>query len=225
MSPAGYFVNLRYGTGVTTGGVLIDEDFPPAITPYSATTSDLRNGRLSYATADLGYQFYTSDRASFGAFAGVTGLMERFESFGCQQIGTNPAICGVAVPSDYEIISQNNRWIAVRLGVTGQVAVSSNLTVHGEAAVLPIAFLSGTDNHWLRPDVNPITSSGRGWGIQLEAGLDYAVSSQLTIGVGARYGQIWETGTSIFPPAFASPSAATTRHIGAYLQATYTIGH
>ncbi len=221
---AGYFVSLRYGSGVTTGGVLIDEDFPPAITPYSAATSDLRNGRLSYATADLGYQFYTSDRASFGAFAGVTGLMERFESFGCQQIGTNPAICGVAVPSDYDVITQQNGWIGVRLGVTGEVAVSPSVTLHGEAAVIPIAFLYGVDNHWLRPDANPIISVGRGFGLQLEGGVDYAVNSQLTIGVGARYGQIWEAGASVFPPAFATPQSATTRHIGAYLQATYAIG-
>lgn len=222
---AGYFVSLRYGSGVSTGGVLIDEDFPPAISPYSATTSGLINGRLSYAGADLGFRFYNSGTASIGAFAGVTGLMERFEAFGCEQIATHPGICVPTIPSDYDVITQTNRWIGVRLGVNGEVTVNGNVTLHGEAAVMPLAFLYGVDNHWLRPDVNPIVSTGRGWGIQLEGGIDFAVNSQLTIGVGARYGQIWETGTSLFLPSTLAPQTATTRHLGAYLQATYAIGH
>ncbi len=222
-SPGGYFVTAIYGTGVTGGGVLIDQDFPPYTVPESATTSDLHNGRLSYAGVDLGYNFFNGPRGSIGGFAGVTGMMERFEAFGCTQLMTSP-ICDPSVPSDYEIISQTSGWAGVRLGVTGEVAATAKLTVHGQAAFLPLVLFAGTDNHWLRPDANPIISYGRGFGFQLEGGIDYAVNSHLSIGVGGRYWQVWEAGASVFPPAVSVPQSAGSRHYGAFLQATYAIG-
>ena len=47
------FVKGYVGLGRLAGGELNDEDFPPDTNPYSSTLSDLRDGKMSYASIDV----------------------------------------------------------------------------------------------------------------------------------------------------------------------------
>src|SRR6202022_184765 len=57
-------------------GTLIDEDFPPAIAPYSATSSNINNGALWYGTVDVGYAFWTGPTFKVGGFVGYNHFYE-----------------------------------------------------------------------------------------------------------------------------------------------------
>ena len=53
---SGFFIKGFVGGGAITGGGLRDEDFvTPSFPLYSSTNSEQRDGRLAYATVDLGW--------------------------------------------------------------------------------------------------------------------------------------------------------------------------
>jgi hypothetical protein len=57
-SSHGWFLKGYVGLGAISSGSLQDEDFPPAIVPYSSTTSQQHGGYLDYASIDVGYNLY-----------------------------------------------------------------------------------------------------------------------------------------------------------------------
>ena len=90
---SGFFIKGFAGGGAITGGNLQDEDFPPATFPlYSSTNSDQRDGRLAYATVDLGWT-WRSEGIKLGFFGGYYYNFERVNAFGCAQTAANPFIC------------------------------------------------------------------------------------------------------------------------------------
>lgn len=94
-----------------------------------------------------------------------------------------------------------------------------------DAAVLPYVAESGLDNHWLRPDINPLPQSGNGWGYQLETILAYDVTTNLSLGIGGRYWYAETTsGTTQFPGFPVSPTKFTTDRYGGFIQASYKFG-
>ena len=57
--------------------------------------------------------------------------------------------------------------------------LTERLNFSGEAVWLAYASLSGKDNHWLRPDINPLLEDGHGSkGYQLESTLSYALTKR-----------------------------------------------
>ena len=64
----GLFVKGLIGAGTINSGQLNDEDFPAGCA-YSNTLSQA-SGNLSYATADIGYNFIKTPQAKTGVFAG-----------------------------------------------------------------------------------------------------------------------------------------------------------
>jgi hypothetical protein len=123
------------------------------------------------------------------------------------------------------------------LGVNGVFALIPRLSLTVDAAVLPYVSMTGIDNHWLRPDINPLPQAGHGWGYQLEGILAYDVTPNFSVGVGGRY---WwaetTTGTTQFPQPCPgnicgpivelppSPTKFTTERYGGFLQASYKFG-
>lgn len=103
------FVNAALGTGATTGGTMIDEDFPPFTNPYSATLSRLGNGRVTYANVDIGVTLAEHDRWAAGAYLGVGALLERYAAFGCEQIAGGTS-CAVPWPGFIAVLSQTSFW-------------------------------------------------------------------------------------------------------------------
>ena len=71
------------------------------------------------------------------------------------------------------IITENDKWQALRVGVGGEMMLINRLAISADAAYLPYVNFSGVDHHFFGntgqiASVNPETSSN-GAGVQLEA--------------------------------------------------------
>lgn len=233
----GWFAKGFVGGGGFRQGTLLDEDFPPGITPYSATLSVLDNSYPFYFTADAGYNVVRGPDFRVGVFLGFHYLREVVSADGCGQVATNPAICGVfPVPGTVNVITQNNNWSAMRLGLDGAFDVTDRFKLSVDAAWLPFVWLDGTDAHWLRigSDVGdftgPIPEDGTGWGYQLEGMLSYRVTDFLSVGVGGRYWHMQTSGFTHFEGhvvgeiALPQPVAWSNDNYGVFFQTSLKFG-
>lgn len=231
---SGIFLKGYAGLGSVFSGALKDEDFPPLTTPYSATTSGLQDGRLAYATADVGWDFLRMQRYSLGAFVGYNYVNEEFNADACAQTATNPGICVPSIASNTLIITNDGAWQSARLGLAGSVQLTNQLRWAGEAAWLPYTTLASTDTHWLRIQpipgnfTGPIPETGVGHsGYQLDTKLVYALSPNLDIGVGVRWWHMQTAGLSHFDNhilgggGVAQPVDFSDNRGGVYFQSAY----
>jgi hypothetical protein len=222
----GLFFKWNFGFGKVFGGTLGDEDFPPIVTPYSNTTSSQREGSLSYAMADLGYNFFSTYTLQLGGFVGYHFLRESLNAVGCTQTASNLGICVPAIPGGL-VITQTADWSSVRVGVAVDWIPADRFKVSANAAWVPFTQLNAVDTHVLRPDLPGGTpESGHGSGVQLEAILSYALNDSFSVGVGGRYWQMQANGTADFTRVggFAQPESSKTNQLGVFLQASYTFG-
>lgn len=218
----GFFAKGFAGGGNIFNGTLTDEDYPPAVAPYSNTVSNVNSGKLWYGTIDAGYDFLKGPALKLGAFVGYNHFYQTANAYGCIQIAANPGICGAPVAGDVLVLSKTENWDSLRIGLNGVVSLGQNWKVSLDGALLPYVRLSGFDNHWLRPDINPLPQSGSGWGYQLEGVVSYDVTRNFSLGVGGRY---WyartNTGTTQFPAVPPSPTTFSYERYGGFLQASY----
>ena len=142
---SGFFIKGNLGAGIQTNGKLTDEDFPPFILPYSSTTHEQCEGHLAYATVDLGFNLIRRPGLRIGAFAGYHYLDQEVNAYGCNQIGPNPAICAGGIPDDILVITQNNQWHSLRIGMDADIRLFDRLSLRLDAAYLPYVKLSGQD--------------------------------------------------------------------------------
>jgi len=226
----GWFVKGTLG-GVDVGsGKMNDEDTEAAMSPdpYSNTVSSTRNGRSSYGTLDVGHTFWRAKDKTFGGFIGYGYYHQQLNAYGCEQVAGS-VVCvpaGLVKPSAL-ILSQTETWNALRLGLTGSIMLTDRLNFSGEIAWLPYASLSAKDNHWFRPDINPLVEKGHGSkSYQIESTLSYAVNRQWKIGAGVRYLSLMAKGSTQFPnPTYPrSPEKFESSRFNAFLQASYHFG-
>ncbi len=233
----GWFLKGLVGGGGFRKGTLTDEDFPPGITPYSATLSTLDDSFPFYTTVDAGYNVLRGPDFRVGAFVGYNYLREVVSADGCGQIATNPFICGIfSVPGTIKVITQDNNWNSLRVGLDGEVDITKQLKLSLDGAWLPKVWLNGTDAHWLRISGNPgdfsgpVPEDGTGWGYQLEGVLSYRVTDAITIGVGGRYWHMQTSGNSHFEghvngvQAFPQPVDWKNDNYGVFLQTGLKFG-
>jgi hypothetical protein len=140
------------------------------------------------------------------------------------------------VPNSIEVISQNNHWQSLRVGVDGSLLIGERFKLSGEAVWLPYVFLDGTDSHWLRIGTavgdfaGPIPENGTGQGYQFEALLSYQVTQHASVGIGGRYWHMQTNGNSNFQgnvvgeTAFPQPVAWKTDIYGVFVQGSIKIG-
>ncbi|HEV2957514.1 MAG TPA: hypothetical protein VGX95_15470 [Xanthobacteraceae bacterium] len=228
---SGFFLKGYVGLGSISAGMLHDEDFPPAIVPYSNTLSDQHKGTLSYVTVDYGYNFLLTPTYRVGPFVGVSVFRESVNGYGCTQTQINPFICVPAIPAATLAITENAEWQAARLGIAGDVLLFDCLRIGAEAAWVPYAHMQAFDDHWLRPDIlKPINEPATGSGVQLEAFASYQLSPAFSIGAGARYwhltakGQIELEDAEQFIAAIPQPGTFSTDRYGLFAQAAYKFG-
>ncbi|TIX15783.1 MAG: omptin family outer membrane protease, partial [Mesorhizobium sp.] len=186
--------------------------------------SDQRGGGVSYFTADLGYNFLNAPRYRIGAFVGNNFWHESYDAFGCTQQATNWRTCVPTVPTYVNLISQDNDWHSLRLGLAGQTQLTARLSLSGDVAFL-FTRLDGKDQHHMRPKIKLIPEDGDGHGVQLEAVLNYKVTDLFNIGVGARYWAVANNGTAHFEEAMGgrgSPQADDwkAKRYGVFVQAS-----
>jgi opacity protein-like surface antigen len=226
----GLFVKGFAGLGHLRGGTLRDEDFP-GMTTYSNTLSKLGRGDIGHGALDLGYDVIRRGRSSLGAFVGYRVVSRDENAYGCRQTGPDE-ICGANhVASSPALarghaISQPETWRGVALGLDARLQLTERLRLGIDAAYLPYAKYTSADNHWWRADINPMDQFGTGWGAQIEAMLDYAVTDRLSVGIGARY---WHFTTDSASTHFygipeRSPQVFYSERYGAFAQASYRFG-
>lgn len=226
----GLFLKGYAGLGTLSGGDLNDEDFPGAAV-YSNTLSELDDGHLSYGALDLGYELIRQGGSTLGAFVGYRMLYQNMNGYGCLQLAGDE-ICDASQRADYPVLldslglSETETWQGVALGLNTRLQLSERLRLEVDAAYLPYVTFSGTDNHWWRPDINPLVQDGNGWGTQMEAVLSYAVTDRLDIGIGGRYWYFATDSASMRFPTIPtrSPMTFNMERYGGFLQASYRFG-
>ncbi|VTZ49888.1 conserved exported hypothetical protein [Methylocella tundrae] len=199
---SGVFVKGFLGGGSLFGSHMTDEDYPPVTEPYSRTLSQQQKGNNFSAVADLGYSALRGEGWKIGGFVGYSYYQQALNAYGCAQVASSP-ICAPSdnIPAGQLILSETEHWNSIRLGLAGDVMLTDRVKLAAEAAWLPYTKFGGVDNHWLRPDINPMTETGwKGDGLQLEASLSYFVTDRVSIGVDGRYWSLrTPTGYTQFP--------------------------
>jgi outer membrane protease len=145
----GGFVKGDVGDGGVWDGNLKNEDFPPGIDPYSATSSTQKFGSLFYGSFDAGVKFARGPDFHVGLYAGYHFLRDTVSAFGCGQIATNPDVCGGGVPDFVKMITRVHNWSSVRLGIDAAFEFN-RFKLSSDFAWLPYVYLAGSDAHWLR---------------------------------------------------------------------------
>ncbi len=233
----GWFLKGFAGGGMFRNGSLKDEDFEPVTVPYSATLSSIDNSSLVFGSVDLGYKLLRGPDFHIGGFVGYHYMKDSISAYGCNQIATNGPICGFfSIPDWVKVISQDNHWHSLRLGIDASVEIGSRLKLTIDAAWLPYVRLDGANSHWLRIGTSPgdftgpVPEDGTGWGYQLEGFVSYRVSDMLSIGAGARYWHMETKGHTYFEGHVvgfaAQPQVLTWKNdlFGVYVQSTIKLG-
>lgn len=223
-SSIGLFWKGYAGGGLLTSGHLQDEDFPPAISPYSSTTSTLQNQSIGYLNLDMGGALLRGADFRVDAFVGYHYLHQRMKAFGCQQTASNTDVCAGGIPDSVAAIVEDDTWQGLRLGLNADFPVFDRLRLNLDAAWLPYVWMSGTDNHLLRPDLPvPTPEDGHGNGYQLEALLSYKVNDEISLGVGGRYWHMQSKGAAHFEVFGGSPQPLDFKAdiYGVFVQGSY----
>jgi opacity protein-like surface antigen len=228
-TPQNVFLKGFVGGGKILSGNMHDEDWVifNATVPYSNTLSNV-TGDIGYATLDVGYSLFRGPSANIGGFIGYNYFRENKSAYGCVQIANRNSDCIPSVPNSILGITEDTKWNSFRVGVNGVVKLMDRLTLSADAAYLPFANFTGTDNHVLRTDVaNTISpEQGTGHGVQLEAILSYAIGKSFSVGAGGRYWAMWAPGasTNIFgTPCPCQTLPVRTERYGGFLQASYKL--
>jgi opacity protein-like surface antigen len=239
-TPSEGFVKGFAGAGGITGGKFNDEDWgvidvprgsPVVPTGYEVTESSV-SGWLKYAVADVGFNVMHDRNFKIGPFVGYTYFHETMNGFGCTQLVQPGSVCDPPSPANQLIITQDDTWQALRIGVSAQTTIWDRLGINGDLAYLPYAQFTGLDSHWLRQPVAFYPQDGTGRGVQAELILFYRFTENLTFGVGGRYWAMWTTSASqschggcdlpdvatSIPP---SPFTANTQRYGMFAQLDY----
>jgi outer membrane protease len=229
---SGWFIKGYVGAGAATQGQLQDEDFPPAVASYSSTTSREASGFLGYGSVDVGYDVFRGGDFRLGAFVGYHYLNQGESAYGCTQNAANPDVCQPAIPATVKVISQNNTFNSLRVGVDGAVQLGDRWTVWAEGAYLPYVSMKGQDTHYLRIAAGdfggPIPEDGTGQGFQLEGLLSYHITPYASVGIGGRYWHMTTSGNSHFEETVVGgmpqPVDWKTDVYGGFLQASFKFG-
>ena len=229
----GVFAKGFLGGGSLTSGKMNDEDFPPAISPYSNTVSVQSGGSLKYLTVDLGYNFLQGNSTNglpfrIGGFVGYNNFHERMNTFGLSQVGYSyePAISTI-----FDTLDENTSWNSLRVGLGGEVTLLPGVRASLEGAWLRTWFYA-SDYHNLRSDIRGIAETGSGQGAQVEGILNYDLTPKFSIGIGGRYWIMnaqskahWEqTVAALSSPIPSAPLSNYSQRYGGFLQASYRFG-
>jgi hypothetical protein len=234
----GWFFKGYAGGGGLFNGKLKDEDFPPAINPYSATLSGTNNGSMIYGSLDGGFKLFRGPDFHVGAFVGYHFMRETVNAYGCGQIAANPDVCTGGIPDLFKVITQVNNWNSVRVGVDAAVEFN-RLKLSVDAAYLPYVNLSGADSHWARIDFTntvigafngALPEDGTGWGVQIDGFISYRLNDYLSVGLGGRYWHMETKGFTHFEghvigvAALPQPVTWKTDTFGVFMQTSVKLG-
>jgi opacity protein-like surface antigen len=226
----GFFVKGYLGGGSISGGKLHDQDFPPAVSPYSDTVSSQRNGDLRYLTIDAGYDVWSGGPFRLGGFVGYGYWNEKINTFGCAQTASGPVCTGMGVGGAVNVLDVEPRWNMLRVGGAAAWEFVPGFKIDVDAAYVR-GYLSGADSHNLRPDIRNAPIDGAGNGFMIDAILSWQATAALSFGVGGRWWHVESDGEFRFDQtlagtvgAVAQPLKSEQERYGLLLQANYKIG-
>jgi len=191
-SPWGVFVKSNLGIGGFNKGKDNDEDWlPHKGRSYQNTLSGQSNGRFTYYTADVGYDFLRSTNYKVGGFIGWTYYGQSSDSIGCVEFANPWNRC--LKPGDNRIVgSEDTQWNAPRIGLSAETMLTERWRLNADIAYLPWTDFKGRDYHLLRPETTFDEQRGNGGGgIQIEGVLSYFLTENISVGVGGRYWAMW----------------------------------
>ncbi len=201
------------GGGWLDGGSLDDEDFFAGQVKFSDTYSRLDGDDLVYGTIDVGQDFRLVDTGPsvvLSPFIGFNYWQEDVKAYGARcnrdDMPAGFSWCGapgdVIVPFSTEFIRNQASWASLRLGAEIKAKLWDRLTLRGDAAILPVAYLWNEDSHYLRTDLGRrlpnVESNGTGWGYQLEGEVRLDLTQYWALGAGVRYWYAETNGKSDF---------------------------
>jgi opacity protein-like surface antigen len=232
----GIFAKGFIGGGTLASGKMNDEDFPPAISPYSNTIQVQSGGQIKYLTFDVGYEVlrgYAINGLPFriGPFVGYNNYHERFNTFGCGQVASNPNVCGQAFPTTFDGLDENTSWNSLRVGLGGEVTLLPGVRASLEGAWLRNWYY-GTDYHNFKTEMRGTSETGSGQGAQVEGILSLDLTPRFSLGIGGRYWVFnaaskahWEQlPLALYSFASSSPLGVYSQRYGGFLQAAYRFG-
>jgi len=218
--PTGFFAKGLVGGGITTAGYIDDKDFFAHQLKFSDTRSEVQNGHLTFAMIDIGWAYTPINGVKLGVFAGYHYWSEKATAYGlyCKQSQPDlgcPSMGAVPVGYDVAVLSYQPTAHAVRIGADARIAIDQRWSVSGEIALIPFALVQNKDSHLLRQDSsdlgpapNVITDSRYAYGIETEIFVNYAVTTNIELGLGARYwGLFSRDGTVRFGPGFTAENS------------------
>jgi hypothetical protein len=198
------------GGGWLNNGSLDDEDFFYGQVKFSDTYSELDGNSLIYGTIDVGQDFTLLDRGTkvvLGPFIGFNYWQETVNGYGarCNADDVGGIYCGppgsMELPFSTKVITNEPNWALIRLGAEIKATFWDRLTLRGDAAVLPVAYLWNYDSHYLRKDLGSVPNgldNGTGWGYQLEGEVRLNLNPCWAVGAGVRYWYAQTGGLSEF---------------------------
>lgn len=221
--PSGLMVKGFVGKGNGNGGHLNDEDWGlpfDDFVPYSNTLSTV-DDRIRYGVIDVGYDIWRTEQFRFAPFVGYSIFHQYMLGRGCDQIANPHSDCPMPIPVSTDVISEDDTWRALRLGISADIEIIPGITLSADAAYLGYVHFSGVDDHILRSLVSPESANGNG--AQLELMLKYALTEQLSVGVGGRYWTMWtRDGTVNFGGEAIVPMRYSVEQAALLVQGAYT---
>ncbi|MDI9819310.1 MULTISPECIES: omptin family outer membrane protease [unclassified Legionella] len=236
----GLFAKGFLATGSIKNGNLNDKDYLSGQVRFSDTTSSLRNGDLDYLSIDFGGNFYENNSLDqrnsvylkrVGGFAGYFYWQEDVHAYGvrCNPDDFGGLFCGppgfIETPYSTNVLSNKARWRSFRIGLTADVNLHPKFTLNGEIAYVPIAHLKNEDSHHMRSDLGPVPNilmDANGQGFMADLIASYKITSQLNIGVGARYWEFISEGSILFANTVSLPlNDFKSKRYGVFVQASY----
>lgn len=233
---SGLFLKGYLGGGGIFNGKLVDEDFPPVVTPYSSTDSDQRKGSMVYGAIDMGLNVWKRPGLRVGVFAGYHYFDQQVQAYGCSQTAGNPFICAGGIPTSVLAITQGNVWHSLRTGIDADIWLNDRFRLNVDAAYLPYVKLSGADTHHLRVGTapgdftGPIPEDGTGTGWQLQLALAYQYSKDVSFAIGGRYWRMETSGHTHFENHVVGVNASPqpvdwmTESLGVFVQGSFKFG-
>lgn len=224
-APFNLMIKGVLGTGQGSNGHINDEDWAidhgGTLIPNSNTWS-AASYKIPYAIIDVGYDVWRDGRTTVAPFVGYNYFKQEMEAFGCYQLANPNADCyATTYPTSRLVNTDTDTWHALRLGAAIDTYLTPSLKLSGDIAYLPYVKVDAVNHHVLKSVISP--EWGHGTGAQLEAILSYAMTEQISVGVGGRYWSMWTTSGAtnkgtILPMRFSAEQAALL------LQASYRFG-
>ncbi len=141
---------------------------------------------------------YQQASYTLGTFIGYHYWFTHYNGLGCTQTAQNPDVCSAfSFTNATDTLNDTAVWNALRLGVTSNLQLTEKLNFILDAAYI-YAYLTGHDFHNLRPDIRGEFFEGAGNGFQFDMAFNWLFTSNLSMGIGARWWDLKTRGYSHF---------------------------